>query len=260
MMLRALAEAGVVLGRSDFVVAAVKNAEFLMSTMQRADGSLYRTWKPGHAAHLNGYLEDHANVADGLIALYEATFDPRWLTAATALAEIILERFADTVSGGFFDTSSDHETLISRPKDVFDNATPSGNAVAADVLLRLALLTGKDEYEQAARSVLEVLREPMARYPMGFARSLSALDFMLGRPKEVAIVGQPGAPDTEAMLRVVFEPFVPNKVVAGGDADIPLLEGRHVRNGRATAYVCEHYVCQAPTTDPQELRALVLAD
>jgi uncharacterized protein YyaL (SSP411 family) len=260
MMLRALAEAGVVLGRADFIDAAVKNAEFLLSTMRRVDGSLYRTWKPGHAAHLNGYLEDHANVADGLIALYEATFDPRWLTAATALADIIIERFADTTNGGFFDTSSDHETLISRPKDVFDNATPSGNAVAADVLLRLALLTGADKYEQAARGALELLREPMARYPMGFSRSLSALDFLLGRPKEVAIVGQPGAADTEAMLRVVFEPFVPNKVVAGGDADIPLLEGRHVRNGRATAYVCEHYVCQAPTTDPQELRALVLAE
>jgi len=95
---------------------------------------------------------------------------------------------------------------------------------------------------------------------MGFARSLSALDFALGRPIEVAIVGHLGAPDTEALLQVVFEPFVPNKVIAGGDADIPLLEGRHVRNGRATAYVCEHYVCQAPTTDPEELRALVLAE
>jgi len=260
MMMRALAEAGVVLGRADFVDAALNNAEFLLATMRRDDWSLYRTWKPGHAAHLNGYLEDHANVADGLIALYEGTFDPRWLAAATALADIILERFADTANGGFFDTSSDHETLISRPKDVFDNATPSGNAVAADVLLRLALLTGKGEYERAARGALELLREPMARYPMGFARALGALDFLLGRPKEVAIVGQPGAPDTEAMLRVVFEPFVPNKVVAGGDAAIPLLEGRHVRNGRATAYVCEHYVCQAPTTDPEELRNLVLAE
>jgi len=260
MMLRALAEAGIVLGRADFVDAAVKNAEFLLATMRTDDGSLYRTWKPGHAAHLNGYLEDYANVADGLVALYEATFDPHWLTAATALADIILERFADTANGGFFDTSSDHEALISRPKDVFDNATPSGNAVAADVLLRLALLTGKDEYAQAARGALELLREPMARYPMGFSRSLSALDFLLGRPKEVAIVGQPGAADTEAMLRVVFEPFVPNKVVAGGGAQIPLLEGRQLRNGQATAYVCEHYVCQAPTTDPEELRTLVLAE
>ncbi len=260
LVLRALAEAGAVLRRSDFVDAARKNADFLLSTMRRADGSLYRTWKPGHAAHLNGYLEDYANVADGLIALYEATFEARWLSAATSLADLVLERFADTGNGGFFDTSSDHEALISRPKDIFDNATPSGNAVAADVLLRLALLTGNDEYERAARGVLELLREPMARYPLGFARSLSALDFLLGRPREVAIVGQPGAPDTEAMLRVVFEPFVPNKVVAGGDTAIPLLEGRSSRGTAATAYVCEHYVCQAPTTDPAELRRLMLAE
>jgi uncharacterized protein YyaL (SSP411 family) len=249
-----------VLDRHDFLDAAVKNAEFLVSTMRRPDGALYRTWKPGHAAHLNGYLEDHANVADGLVALYEATFDPRWLSTAEALADIILERFADSANGGFFDTSSDHETLISRPKEIFDNATPSGSAVATDVLLRLALLTGKDEYERAAREVLELLRDSMARYPLGFARSLSALDFLLGRPKEVAIVGQPGAPDTEALRRVVFEPFVPNKVVAGGAAEIPLLAGRESRNGQATAYVCEHYVCQAPTTDPEELRGLVLAE
>src|SRR5205085_8229394 len=143
--------------------------EFLLSALRRPDGALHRTWKPGHAAHLNGYLEDHANVADGLVALYEATFDARWLVAATSLADIILERFADTENGGFFDTSSDHEVLISRPKDLFDNATPSGNAVAADVLLRLGLLTGRSDYRNAAQSVLELLREPMTRYPLGFA-------------------------------------------------------------------------------------------
>src|SRR6202035_5150582 len=105
---------------------------------------------PGHTARLNGYLEDQANVADGLIALYEATFDARWLSAATSLADVILERFVDVDGGGFFDTSSEHETLITRPKDIFDNATPSGNSVAADVLLRLAVLTGHEPYRQAA--------------------------------------------------------------------------------------------------------------
>ena len=262
MMLRALAEAArVTPWRSDFLEAAIKNADFLLSRMRRSDGAMYRTWKPGHDARLNGYLEDQANVADGLVALYEATFDPRWLEAAVTLADIILARFADADNGGFFDTSSDHETLISRPKDVFDNATPSGNAVAADVLLRLGLLTGKDEYRRAAEHVLTLLREPMSRYPLGFARALNALDFLLGRPKEVAVVGRPGAVDTEAMLRAVFEPFLPNKVVAGAapgnGVAIPLLEGRELRDGKATAYVCEHYVCQAPTTDPEELRALL---
>jgi len=263
MMLRALAEAARVLGRTDFLQAAVKNADFLLSTLRRPDGAMYRTWKPGHAARLNGYLEDQANVADGLVALYEATFDPRWLAAAAALADIILARFADPENGGFFDTSSDHETLISRPKDVFDNATPSGNAVAADVLLRLGLLTGQGEYERAAEGVLRLLREPMSRYPLGCARGLNALDFRLGKPREVAILGEPGAEDTEALLRVVFEPFLPNKVVAGAaqsnGAAIPLLEDREQRNGKATAYVCEHYVCQAPTTDPEVLRGLLSA-
>jgi uncharacterized protein len=261
MLLRALAEAARVLERGDFLDAAIKNAEFLLSRMQTADGGLYRTWKPGHAAHLNGYLEDHANVADGLVALYEATFDPRWLTAAAGLADGMLARFADVENGGFFDTSSDHETLITRPKDIFDNATPSGNAVATDVLLRLGLLTGNAEYERAAREVLELLRDPMARYPLGFARSLNALDFLLGRPKEIAVIGAFDGPDTAALLRVIFGPFRPNKVVAGAEPGraiaIPLLEHREQRDGRATAYVCEHYVCQAPTTDPDELRALL---
>jgi uncharacterized protein YyaL (SSP411 family) len=260
MMLRALAEAARVLNRTDFLEAAIKNGEFLLSNMRARDGSMHRTWKPGHEARLNGYLEDQANVADGLVALYEATFDPEWLDAAVGLADIMLERFADTELGGFFDTSSQHEQLISRPKDIFDNATPSGNAVAADVLQRLALLTGEERYREAAQRVLELLREPMMRYPLGFGRALSALDFFLGQPREVAIVGTPGAADTEALLRVVFEMFVPNKVVAGGTAAIPLLEGRTPRNGAATAYVCKHYVCQAPTNDPEELRGMLRAD
>jgi uncharacterized protein YyaL (SSP411 family) len=260
MMLRAVAEAARVLGRGDFLTAAVRNAEFLVGSMQSPDGAMHRTWKPGFAARLNGYLEDQANVADGLLALYEANFDPRWLAAAVALADVMLERFADPEHGGFFDTSSEHETLITRPKDIFDNATPSGNAVAADVLLRLALLTDNDHYRQAAQGVLDLLREPMTRYPLGFGRSLNALDFFLGRPKEIAIVGSAGAADTEALLRVVFERFLPNKVLAGGTASIPLLESRTERRGQATAYVCEHYVCQAPTTDPDELRALLNAD
>jgi uncharacterized protein YyaL (SSP411 family) len=198
-------------------------------------------------------------VADGLVALYEATFESRWLEAAVALIDRVLDRFADTDAGGFFDTSADHETLIARPKDVFDNATPSGNAVAADVLLRLSVLVGKPEYRRAAQTVLELVREPMARYPLGFARALSALDFFLSQPKEVAVVGTPAAPDTEALLRTVFSAYVPNKVVAGmapGEQPrLPLLEGRQARDGHATAYVCAHYVCQAPTSDPAELRA-----
>src|SRR6266542_3569752 len=254
MMLRAFAEAGRALSEPTYLQAAINNAHFLLTTMRDANG-LFRTWKPGHAAHLNGYLEDYANLADGLLALYEATFESRWLEAAVELADAILERFGDGENGGFFDTSTDHETLITRPKDVFDNATPSGNAVAADVLLRLAVLTANPDYQRAAQNVLEMLREPMVRYPLGFARSLCALDFYLSQPKEVAILGHFQADDTQALLRATFEAFIPNKVVAGGNATIPLLEGRGQRNAKATAYVCEHYVCQRPTSDPEELRA-----
>jgi uncharacterized protein YyaL (SSP411 family) len=257
LMLRAMAEAASVLNRPDLLRAAERNAAFLLDVMRGPDGRMHRTWKPGHAARLNGYLEDYANVADGLLALYEATFEPRWLAAATDLADGILQRFADTEHGGFFDTSDDHETLIARPKDIFDNATPSGNSVAADVLLRLALLTDRQQYRQAAESVLQLLRDAMTRYPLGFARALNALDFLLDQPKEIAIVGPTGSTETEALRRAVFEPFVPNKVVAGAGAPIPLLEGRELRNGHALAYVCEHYVCQAPTSDPQELRRLL---
>jgi uncharacterized protein len=260
LMLRAFAEAGRVLSEPTYIQAAVNNAHFLLAQMRRPNGGLYRTWKPGHEARLNGYLEDYANVADGLVALYEATFDRQWLDAATELADAMLARFADADNGGFYDTSSDHEQLITRPKDLFDNATPSGNAVAADVLLRLSVLTDNDAYRTAAQGVLALLQEPMTRYPLGFARSLSALDFLLGKPKEIVVVGDQSAADTQALLRVVFEPFLPNKVVAGIDdgqahANIPLLEAREARDGNATAYVCEHYVCQAPTTNPEELRA-----
>jgi uncharacterized protein len=258
MLLRALAEASCVLERADFLDAAKKNAEFLLREMRDADGRLHRTWKPGHAARLNAYLEDYANVADGLLALYEGTFDPRWLSASVELAEVILSEFTDRDNGGFFDTSTRHEQLITRPKDIFDNATPSGNSVAADVLLRLALLTDRADFRDAAGSVLRLLEEAMARYPLGFARALNALDFFLGTPREVAIVGDTAAADTRALRRAVFEPFVPNKVVAGSGAAIPLLEGREPRNGRAAAYVCEHYVCQAPTSDPDQLRKLLV--
>ncbi len=260
MLLRAVAEAASILARPDFLEAAERNAAFLVEVMRGQDGRLYRTWKPGREAHLNGYLEDYANVADGLLAVYEATFDPRWLSAAAQLADSMLERFADSEQGGFFDTSSDHETLIARPRDVFDNATPSGNAVAADVLLRLAVLTGRSDYQDAAEGVLRLLSDAMGRYPLGFARVLNALDFALGAPKEVAIVGPAGAEETRALRQAVFGPFVPNKVVAGAGAAIPLLEGRELRNGHAMAYVCEHYVCQAPTSDPLELRRLLVGE
>jgi uncharacterized protein YyaL (SSP411 family) len=263
MMMRAFAEAGAALERPDWVEIAARNAEFVLRELWQ-DGRLLRTWKEGRAK-LNGYLEDHACYADALVALYEATFDSRWLDAARTIADVILEKFADAESGGFFDTASDHEQLVTRPKDIFDNATPSGTSVATDMLTRLALLTGEERYWQAAERVLTTLGAIASEHPTSFGRLLCALDFAVGHPREIAIVGPFEADETRALRRAVFGRFLPNRVVAGssGQTDsagnagltIPLLQDRPLRDGRPTAYVCEGYVCQAPVTSAEALEA-----
>ncbi|MDP8923876.1 MAG: thioredoxin domain-containing protein [Chloroflexota bacterium] len=258
MMLRAFAEAAAALDRADYRDVAVRNATFITEELWR-DGRVLRTWKDGQAK-LNGYLEDYANLIDGLVATYEATFDPRWIEQAIRIADVMLEQFADEEHGGFYDTGRGHEQLVARPKDVFDNATPSGNSVAADALQRLALLTGEERYRQAAEGALRLLATTAAQHPTGFGRLLSAVDFALGSPKEIAVIGQPDAADTLRLLRVVFDRFLPNRVVAAAapgaiPPSIPLLEGRDARDGRATAYVCQNYTCQAPVTSPEELAA-----
>jgi uncharacterized protein YyaL (SSP411 family) len=240
---------------------AVANAEFVTSELWH-DERMLRTWKDGRAK-LNGYLEDYACYVDGLIALYEATFDSRWILQAASIADVMLEQFVDEERGGFFDTGISHEQLVSRPKDLFDNATPSGNSVAAEALLRLALLTGEDSYHRAADAVLELLGPVAVQHPSAFGRLLCALDFSMSSPKEIAIVGRPNAPDTVGLLRTVFDRFAPNKVVASAAPDtappeIPLLVERPSIGGAATAYVCQNYVCQTPVTSPDDLAAQLL--
>ena len=258
LMLRAFAEAAVALDRDDYRDVAIRNADFVLGNL-REDGKLLRTWKDGRAK-LNGYLEDYACYLDGLISLYEATFDRRWLAEARGIADVLLDQFPDEERGGFYDTGKDHEQLVSRPKDLFDNATPSGNTVAAEALQRLALLTGEERYRHAAEGILRLLGVLAAQHPAAFGRLLCALDFYLGSPKEIAIVGEPDAPGTRALLRTVFGRFLPNKVVAaappdGAPTDLPLLADRPARGGVATAYVCRNYACQAPVTGPEELAA-----
>ncbi|MCS7002446.1 MAG: thioredoxin domain-containing protein, partial [Dehalococcoidia bacterium] len=214
-----------------------------------------RVYNEGQARVL-AYLEDYANLCDGLIALYETTFDRRWLAEADRLAAAMLERFWDDTIGGFYDTAVDHESLIIRPRDVFDNATPAGGSVAVDALLRLALLTGNDQYRERATTALARLAAYLQRAPSAFGRLLCAFDFAVSRPKEIAIIGDPDGADTAALLRAARRPYAPNKVIAlGNDADpaLPLLAGKTRRDGQATAYVCHQYVCQAPTTDPAVL-------
>ena len=188
LMIAALAEAGAVLERDDYLDAARGAAEFILRELRDDDGRLLRTWKDGQAK-LNAYLEDHAFLLEALLTLYEATFEPRWFAEARALADTMIERFADEEHGGFFETSSDHEQLVARRKDLEDHPIPSGNASAAYGLLRLAALTGEHDYEKRAVGVFRLLHTVAVRHPQAFAHLLQALDFHFAPVKEVALVG-----------------------------------------------------------------------
>lgn len=255
LMLAAFAEAGQALHRPDYIEAAESNAAFLHRTMRSASGRLLRTWKAGSDAKYNAYLEDYAYLADGLLALYEATFDLRWIDWARELTELMLSHFRDSKNGGFFDTSDDHEQLIHRPKDLQDNAVPSGNSIAASVLSRLSLLTGDGRYWQIAEQSAATMSKFMSQYPSGFGQWLNVASFMLAEPREIALIG--AQEELAALLEVVRNGYRPFQVVAadaeGGKAPLPLLEDRPRVDGKGTAYVCRKFVCQAPITDPREL-------
>ncbi|GAC1524199.1 MAG: hypothetical protein NVS2B6_10630 [Thermoleophilaceae bacterium] len=253
LMISALAEAGAVLNRSDYKEAAVACAEFVLGELRGGDGRLLRTYKDG-SGRLNAYLEDHAFLVEALITLYESTFDERWFIAAREIADSMIERFADEHRGGFFETSSDHEQLVARRKDLEDNPIPAGNSSAAYGLLRLAALTAEQEYERRAIGVLELLHRIALAHPQAFAHLLQALDFHLASVREVALAG----PDTSALEQIVRRRFRPHLVLAGGDSPaVPLLEGREAVDGRAAAYVCERFTCKRPVTEPGELEALL---
>jgi uncharacterized protein len=258
LMLRAFALAAGATGREEYLRVAEENAVFLLEKLV-VDGRLRRSYKDGQA-RLNGYLEDYACVADGLVELYEATFETRWLREAASLADAILGLFWAEAEGAFYDTAADHEELVTRPRDVYDNATPSGNSVAVDVLLKLSVLLEREDYRERAGAVLDNLSGGMVQVPGAFGRLLSALDFYLSTPYEVAIIGEREAPDTKMLLETVYSSYLPNKVVAGSSENdeeatqlVPLLANRPMRGGRPTAYVCVNYACQSPTTDPAEL-------
>ena len=254
LMMSSFAEAGVVLNRPDYTEAAKRNAEFVLTNLRR-DGVLLRTWKDG-VAKFNAYLEDYAFLAEGLVTLYETTGEFRWLEQARALTDRMIDEFWDAENRGFYFTGKSHENLIVRSKDYYDNATPSGNSVAAIVLLRLAILTGEEKYRNLATEVLQEIGDAARRYPSAFGYALSAADFLLSTPKEVAIVGKDQA-DIDPLLRETWRRYIPNKVVAPGfgGEEIPLLENRPMQNERPTAYVCVHYACQQPVNEVGDLAA-----
>jgi uncharacterized protein YyaL (SSP411 family) len=257
IMMRAFAEAGAALGSEVYARAAVRNAEFVLANL--FDGErLLRSWKDGRA-RFKGYLEDYALLADGLLAVYQATFEGRYLRRALDLAGEMVRLFWDDSVQGFFDTGTDQEALVARPRDFFDNATPSGNSVATDVLLRLAALTGDEDMERRAVAVLRTLAPVAERAPVGFGRLLCALDFHLSPRRELAVVWPESIDEARALLDVAFAGFRPNLVLAGAregeGADLtPLLAGRTALGGRGAAYVCERFACRLPVTEPEDLR------
>jgi uncharacterized protein len=234
-----------------FLEPGAAAASAILDGLRRTDGRLGRSWKDGRPSG-NGVLEDYADLADGLLGLYEASGEERWFSDARGLADQILTRFRDP-SGGFFDTAHDHETLVTRPKDVQDNAVPAGSSMAASVLLRLAALTGEASYREAAEGAIGSVVSLVGRYPTAFSNWLSAMHLAVEGIDELAIVGRSGE-----LASVASERYRPNVVLAAADdpsrSAVPLLDGRVLVDGRPTAYVCRNFACRLPVIDPQALR------
>ncbi|GAC1362983.1 MAG: thioredoxin domain-containing protein [Actinomycetota bacterium] len=267
LAIAALAEAAAAFERPDLLEAARATAGFLLERLIRPDGRLLHSFKDGRVNVL-GMLEDYAYLADGLLTLWEASFEPRWFDAAQSLCRQMVELFWDE-AGGFYSTGTDHEALLVRQKELIESVTPSPNATAALVLHRLALLTGDESLAERASQVLQVARGVMAASPPATPTFLCALDFQLRRCKEVVVVSPEGDPGPAAggaglgagLLREVWSRYLPNKVVAGAPPGIPspLLEGKTALGGKARAFVCEGYACRAPTEDPATLGRLLEA-
>ena len=230
--------------------------------MTGADGRLLRTYRAG-TARIPAYLDDHAAVCHGLLELALATGEPEWLPAARRLADAAVAGFADERHGGFFQSAADAERLVAAHKELDDNPTPSGNSLLAHDLIRLARIYAEPELEERAAAALQLGADGMRRAPHGFGQMLSALNLHLTDPREVAVVGPAGAPETRALADAVRDGFHPTVVYAFGDgrdaAGIPLLEGRATIGGSAAAYICERFACRAPLTDPAAARAALAA-
>jgi uncharacterized protein YyaL (SSP411 family) len=269
LMIRAFAEAGAILEDAGYLDAARHAPGFILNTMASAGDEtdpsgefrLHRTFKDAQS-RVNAFLEDYACLGAGLLALYEATGEVRWFLASQACASTIMKHFRDTEHGGFFDTSDFHETLVTRPKDLYDNAVPSGSSVACELVLRLAAFTGDDTDAIVARDLLARLAKPMTSHPGAFGHLLCALDFAVAKPVQVAIIGTENDPGATSLIREVHRVYCPNRIIgiARGDMDVviaaeivPLLAERIAIADRPTAYVCEQFSCQLPTNDPSVL-------
>ncbi len=263
MMIATLAEVGRILNVSPYLRAAERAAYFLLENLIDEQGRLWHTYKDGKRG-ARGYLDDYGELIDALLRLYEATFDIRWFRQAWNLAQQMIELFWEGGTGLFYDTGHDQDALVVRPRDIFDNAYPSGNAIAADVLLRLSTYTDDDSLAGYAETILQYGTRWMSEFPTGFGHLLSVLDMHLGPVQEIALVGAPEDNRTQALIRAAFAPYRPRKVVAYLDPAhpewsdlIPLLAAKVPIEGAPAAYVCQNFSCRAPTTDPAILENLL---
>ncbi|MFP3896887.1 MAG: thioredoxin domain-containing protein [Anaerolineales bacterium] len=255
LMLAALAEAALVLDRDDYRAAAQRNAEFILQKMGTPDGRLYHTWKEGTAA-IEGFLADYTHLIEGLLALYQTTFEGKWYEMAKTLMEAVIAHFA--AETGFYDTADDAEELITRPQEMQDNALPSGNAMAATVLTKLTHLSEELAYTDRATAALRALQAPIQQHPLGLGQWLIALQLALAPPTAVAIVGDPDAKETRLLLRVVQRGHHPHRLVATGNGPPPpILADRPLVDDQAAAYVCRGGTCRSPVTDAAALEEIL---
>jgi uncharacterized protein YyaL (SSP411 family) len=261
LMATAFARAYQVLEKPEYLQAATRAVDFVWQRMRTPNGLLLRTCGAGSTAKLNAYLEDYAFLLDALVALYEASFEARWIEAALALADVMIAQCWDD-EGGFFFTGRDHETLIARTKDAHDSSTPSGNAMAVTALLRLAQLTGRRDLYDRALATLNLFRGLMEASSVAAGQMLLALDFHLGPVHEIAIVGDLAGPAVRDVVRAVHGRFRPWHVLAAGsgaaaEVAVPLLSDKPAQ-GTVTTYVCQDFACQAPLVGSEAARKFLV--
>jgi uncharacterized protein YyaL (SSP411 family) len=261
-MISTLAYGAAVLDQPEYAAAAGRAADFIL-THGNKNGRLARFHR-GAAADIDGYLDDYAFLLLGLTDLYQATFDARWLREANTLAAEMLRLFSDEQTGGLVYSAADHEKLFATPNDFYDGALPSAQSVAALALLQLGRLTMNEGFEARARAIIAVASQEIARSPFAHTQMLIALDFVLGPTKEIVIAGPPGAEATKALLDVLRRTYVPRSVRLLNPPDdeaivalVPFLAKQGMRDGKPTAYVCENYTCDLPTSEPKKLEALL---
>ncbi len=259
LMISALARAAQVLEDRQYLETAQYAGEFLRTRLYDGKtGLLKRRYRAG-SAEINGFVDDYAFLIQGLLDLYEASFSVKWLSWAVRLQEKQDELFWDKEHGGYFSTTGHDSSVLIRMKEGYDGAEPSPNSVSAMNLLRLWQMTDRGEWREKAQKTFAAFASPLEKHPEAVPQLVAAVDFSLSKPKQVVIAGEPGAPDTKALLRLVHERYIPNKILLLADGAsgqkhlarwLPFIEGVTRRQGRATAYICENYLCKLPTNDP----------